>query len=291
MYKLDPVKGWEPDFADMEAQIVAHPEVGALLVINPNNPTGAVYRKETLEKIVELAEKYKLMVISDEVYFRMVYNGYKHVQIIEIAKGRVPLVVMRGLSKDVPWPGSRCGWLEFHGTELDADYRDYAESVKKKVLMEVCATTLPQVVMPKIYDHPEFEGWLASNNKELEANGNYIAGVLNGIRGLKVNPTNGAFYMMPLFDEGVLNDKQTLPITNDAACKYIEEQVSQPGFPLDKRFTYYLLASQGIVVVPASGFYSPYFGFRLTTLDRDPARRKDTYARMSKAVTDYLVSA
>jgi len=291
MYNLDPSKGWEPDFANMEEQIVKHPEVGALLVINPNNPTGAVYGKETLEKIVALAEKYKLMVISDEVYFRMVYNGYSHVQIIEIAEGRVPLVVMRGLSKDVPWPGSRCGWIEFHGTSLDSDYREYAESVKKKVLMEVCATTLPQFALPKIYDHPEFEGWLASNNKELEANGNYIAGVLNGTPGLKVNPTNGAFYMMPLFDAGVLNDKQTLPIANDAARKYIEEQVSQPGFPLDKRFTYYLLASQGIVVVPASGFYSPYFGFRLTTLDRNPERRKDTYARMSKAVTDYLASA
>jgi len=61
--------------------------------------------------------------------------------------------------------------------------------------------------------------------------------------------------------------------------------------PLDQRFTYYLLASTGICVVPASGFFSPYHGFRLTTLDRDEARRKDTYARLSRAVTEYIASA
>jgi alanine-synthesizing transaminase len=154
VYKLDPDNDWQPDLEDLEAQIMANPEVTAILVINPNNPTGAVYSAETLEKMVELAEKYKLMLISDEVYFRMVYNGLKYAQITEIAEGRVPLIVMRGVSKDVPWPGGRCGWLEFHGVNLDPDYRAYAEAVKKRVLMEVCSVTLPQTIVPKIYDHP-----------------------------------------------------------------------------------------------------------------------------------------
>lgn len=287
-YNLDPEKDWAPDLKHMEEQIVKNPGVSAILIINPNNPTGAVYGKEVLEGIVALAQKYKLMLISDEVYFRMVYNGVKFAQVTEIAKGRVPLVVMRGLSKDVPWPGARCGWLEFHGVDLDPDFKEYAESVKKRVTMEVCATTLPQTVMPRIYDHPEYEAWLAGNNKELEENGNFIAGVLEAVPGLQVNRTNGAFYMMPLFKEGVLNNKQTLKIENDAARAYIEAEVAKPGFLLDKRFCYYLLAAKGICVVPASGFFSPYYGFRLTTLDRDPVRRADTYARLAKAVGEYL---
>jgi alanine-synthesizing transaminase len=288
LYNLDPDNDWQPDLGHMEEQIKSNPEVGAILVINPNNPTGAVYSKETLEKIVQIAEKYNLMIISDEVYFRMVYNGYKFEQITELAQGRVPLVVMRGVSKDVPWPGGRCGWLEFHNIDLDENYRKYADAVKKRILMEVCSVSLPQFVLPAIYSHPKFDDWLASNNKELEANGNYIAEILENTKGLKVNRTNGAFYMMPLFEDGVLNDKQTLEIENDAVRDYVEKEVARPDMPLDQRFTYYLLAKTGICVVPATGFFSPYNGFRLTTLDRDEERRKDTYSKLSAAIDEYL---
>lgn len=290
-YKLDPDHDWEPDVNDMESQIKRHPGITAILVINPNNPTGAVYRQETLEKIVHLAEKYQLMIISDEVYFRMVYNGYHYAQITEIAKNRVPLIVLRGISKDVPWPGGRCGWIEFHNTDRDSDYKEYAEAVKKRVLMEVCSVSLPQFILSKIYDHPDFNSWLSAYNKELETNGNAIADVLAHTKGMKVNRTNGAFYMMPLFQDGVLNNRQTLPIANESVRTFIEQAVNKPGFPLDQRFTYYLLAATGICVVPASGFFSPHYGFRLTTLDRDELRRKDTYQRMSEAVETYLKSA
>jgi aspartate/methionine/tyrosine aminotransferase len=221
----------------------------------------------------------------------MVYNGHEFVNITDIAQGRVPLIVMRGTSKDIPWPGGRCGWLEFHGVDLDPEYRNYAESVKKSVLMEVCSTTLPQMVLSRVYDHVDFPEWNEQYNRELEKNGNSIAEILAGTKGLRVNRTNGAFYMFPLFEKGVFNERQTLPIASEAARKYIEEQVNQPGFPLDKRFTYYLLASTGICVVPASAFYSPDYGFRLTTLDRDEVRRADTYKRLSKAVEEYLTSA
>ena len=100
-----------------------------------------------MERVVALAEKYHLMLISDEVYFRMVYNGHTFAQLTEIAQNRVPLVVMRGLSKDVPWPGGRCGWIEFHHIDLDPEYKNYCESVKKRVMMEVCSTTLPQTIL------------------------------------------------------------------------------------------------------------------------------------------------
>ena len=290
-YNLDPENDWQPNVANMEEQIKNHPEITAILVINPNNPTGAVYSAETIEQIVQLAEKYGLMIIADEVYFRMVYNGHKHAHITEIAHNRVPLIVMRGLSKDVPWPGGRCGWLEFHNTHLDASYKAYCESVKKRILMEVCSVTMPQMIAPKLYDHPEYEGWIANYNKELEANGNSIAETLSQSEYLKVNRTNGAFYMMPLFKEGVLNNSQILPIENEAVREYIESEVSVDNFPLDKRFCYYVLATTGICIVPASGFFSPYNGFRLTTLDRDPVRAKQTYETLVRVVKEYVESS
>lgn len=287
-YNLDPDDGWQPDLEHMEEQIKSHHEIAGILIINPNNPTGAVYSAEVLGKIVQLAEKYGLMIISDEVYFRMVYNGHTHTQITEIAQNRVPLIVLRGLSKDVPWPGGRCGWFEFHNTHLCEEYKKYCNSVKKRILMEVCSVTLPQMILPKIYDHPGYEAWIANYNRELEENGNAIASKLGESPYLKVNRTNGAFYMMPLFKDGMLNGKQTLPIRNEAVRAYIEKEVASSDFPLDKRFCYYVLAATGICIVPSSGFFSPFPGFRLTTLDRDPVRRAHTYETLVRAVEEYV---
>jgi len=290
LYQLDPNHDWAPDTDDIEAQIIAHPDIVGILVINPNNPTGAVYSKETIEKIVLLAERYQLMILSDEVYFRMVYNGTIHTQISEIANGRVPLLVMRGMSKDVPWPGGRCGWIEFYNVGIDAMFDAYVSAFKQRILMEICATSLPQFIVGAVYDHPEYPAWLSSYNTELEKNGNMIADVLSQTKGLRVNRTNGAFYMMPLFESGVLNDRQTLSIENDAVRAFIEQKVNEPGVALDQRFTYYLLGATGICVVPATGFYSNEYGFRLTTLERDDTKRASIYSRLSDAIETYLNS-
>lgn len=289
-YKLDPDNEWQPDLADLEAQIIEHPEIVGILLINPNNPTGAVYGKEALEQMISLAEKYHLMIISDEIYFRLVYNDKDFVQISELAKNRVPLVVLRGLSKDVPWPGGRCGWLEFHNLHLDTQYKSYADAVKKRVLMEVCSVTLPQFLLQKIYEHPEFETWLMNYRAHLEKNSQEIARILSAVKGLRVNRTDGAFYMMPIFEEGVLTNKQTLPIGNAAVKAFVEETVASPGLAPDKRFVYYLLASTGICVVPASSFFTPYYGFRITTLDRDQESLKHIYELLARSIEAYLSS-
>ncbi|MCI0445334.1 pyridoxal phosphate-dependent aminotransferase [bacterium] len=290
LYHLDPSKGWQPDLDEIESQVKKNPGIAGILIINPNNPTGAVYSGEVLENIVRIAEENKLMLISDEIYFRMIYNGRTHTHLSEIAAGRIPLIVLKGLSKDVPWPGSRCGWIEFHNTNIDDGYRGYCEGVKKRVLLEVCSTTMPQTVIPKIYDHPQYEEWLQHNNKALEQNGNQIGQILSNVPSLKVVPPDGAFYMMPLFEKDVLNNNQTLPIRSDRARTFIESELARPGMHPDKRFTYYLLASTGICVVPASGFYCPIPGFRLTTLERNAELRNATYRRLSAAISEYLNS-
>lgn len=289
-YRLDPDRGWAPDLEHLESQIRRHPQIVGILVINPNNPTGAVYDAKTLEAIIRLAERYKLMLISDEVYFRMVFNNCRYAHMTELVGRRVPLVVMRGISKDVPWPGSRCGWLEFHNADIDADFARFFESIKRTLMMEVCSTTLPQMAVPPIYDHPSFDRWIALYSKELELNSNAIAGILGNTPGLKVHPIKGAFYMMPLFDAKALNARQSLPIACAAVRNFIRKTVADRSLALDKRFAYYLLAATGICVVPASDFNAPYLGFRITTLDRNPAHRNQVYRKLSAAVQQYLAS-
>lgn len=290
-YELDPYKNWEPNLKDLEEKIKKNPLVSAILVINPNNPTGAVYGEETLRAIVDLAEKYKLMILADEIYFRLVYNGHTFTHISSLAQHRVPLIVMRGLSKDVPWPGGRCGWLEFHNVYLDEDFEKYVSTVKRRILLEVCATTLPQFLLPKIYEHPDFEPWLESYKKHLEGNSRKIAAILSRVNGLKVNPTNGAFYMMPVFEGGVLNERQALPIINPNVKTFVEQAVSSPNIALDKRFIYFLLASTGICAVPATSFNSKHFGFRVTTLDKDPDDLERVYTKLAEATEQYLSSS
>jgi len=287
-YRADPEKGWAPDLDHLESQIKKHPAIAGILLINPNNPTGAVYNVQILNEIVRLAERYRLMLISDEVYFRMVFNRTKYAHITEPAAGRVPLIVMRGMSKDIPWPGGRCGWLEFHNLDLDREFRLFFESLKKPLMLEVCAASLPQAAAPLIYESPQYARWLKTYTAELEKISNEIAGRLGSVPGLKARPIQGAFYLTALFEKGTLNRRQTLPIANERAAEIIRAETARPDFPLDKRFAYYLLASTGICVVPASDFSSPFPGFRVTTLDRDPAHRRKTYRRLALAIRDYL---
>ncbi len=289
-YRLDPDNEWQPDLADLEKQVAGHPEVTGILVINPNNPTGGVYSREVLEKIVEIAQKNNLFIIADEIYYRMVYNGREHYHLTEVAAGRVPLIVMRGVSKDVPWPGSRCGWIEFHNRNLDADFEEYTKAIQQRILLEVFATALPQHVLLEIYEHPDFPAWLEANNKKLEENGNAIAEILNSVPEINCNQPNGAFYITVVFKEGSLNNQQTLPIAHEGVKKYIEELVDQPGLQPDKRMVYYILASTGIMVTPASDFYSEHQGFRVTSLERDPEKLKATYGRLKQAIEEYLKS-
>lgn len=289
-YRLDPANSWYPDLEHLERQIRRYPQIAGILLINPNNPTGAVYDAPTLEAIIRLAERYQLMLISDEVYFRLVYKSCRYVHVTELAGRRVPLVIMRGMSKDVPWPGSRCGWMEFHNTDLDADFARFFESIKRPLMLEVCSTTLPQTALPLIYDHPEYKRWNTRYTTELENNATAIFRILSRTPGLRVSPIQGAFYMMALFDPKALNARQTLPIKRASLRAFIRQAVAKRNLPLDKRFAYYLLAATGICVVPASDFKSPYPGFRITTLDRNPAWRNRVFRLLSAAVQRYLAS-
>lgn len=287
-YRLDPENHWYPDMEELRNKIKYNPGIVGILIINPDNPTGMVYPESVLREIVALAKEYKLFIIADEIYTHITYNGAKAVQLAEVL-GDVPGIGMKGLSKELPWPGSRCGWLEFYNTDKDPEFARLVKTIEDAKMLEVCATTLPQMALPPILSHPEFATHRERVNKDIELRGDVVVNALKDVPGLLVNKTYGAFYNTILFRDGVLKPGQKLKVENAGAAKLVAGMVE--GIPLDKRFCYYLLAATGICVVPISSFCSDLLGFRVTLLEEDPKKMEWLYARLKDAVAEYLASA
>ncbi|MCI5133288.1 MAG: aminotransferase class I/II-fold pyridoxal phosphate-dependent enzyme, partial [Candidatus Electrothrix sp. EH2] len=262
-----------------------------ILVINPDNPTGAVYPEEILRDIVALAEKYDLFIVCDEVYQNMVYNGTRAVPLATLIGDKVPAVCMRGVSKEMPWPGGRCGWIEVYNGHYDPMFEQYINSILNAKMMEVCSTTLPQVVLPQVLKHPEYQNYLQERVRRYEKHSNIAYDILKDIEGIVVNKTNGAFYMSVAFAEGVLNEQQTLPIENEQVRNTVEKMVSGPDISPDKRFVYYLLGSSGVCVVPLSSFATRMQGFRITLLERDEEIFTRIFHTIAASIRQYLASA
>ncbi len=290
-YILDPNNHWYPDLEDIENHIKYNPAVAGILVINPDNPTGAVYPAEILRAIVELCEKNDLFMICDEVYQNMTYNGTVAAPLCTVIGDRVPAICMRGISKEMPWPGGRCGWIEIYNGHVDPMFETYVTSILNAKMVEVCSTTLPQVVLPRIKSHPQYPVYLEERIRRYEKYSNIAYDILKEVDGLLVNRTNGAFYMSAAFTDGLLNHRQTLPIANDEVRKSVEALVSGPDVSLDKRFVYYLLASTGVCVVPLSSFATDLQGFRITLLERDEQEFTRIFRTIATATCEYLASA
>ena len=290
-YLLDPNHNWYPDMEDIENHIKYNPAVAGILVINPDNPTGAVYPEQVLRDIVTIAEKNDLFIVCDEVYQNMVYNGTVSVPLATVLGDKVPAICMRGVSKEMPWPGGRCGWIEVYNGHRDPMFEKYINSILNAKMVEVCSTTLPQMVLPKIKSHPEYRNYLDERIRRYEKYSNIAYDILKNVKGLLVNRTNGAFYMSAAFENGLLTDKQTLPIANDEVRTTVEAMVSGPDVSPDKRFVYYLLGSTGVCVVPLSSFATSLQGFRITLLERDEAEFTKIFTTIASAIDEYLASA
>jgi aspartate/methionine/tyrosine aminotransferase len=288
-FTLDPADGWKPDLAEMRRQIENNPGICAIMIINPDNPTGMVYSKELLQQIVALAKEFGLFIISDEVYINIVYNGQSTVPISDVI-GDVPGISLKGISKEFPWPGSRCGWIEVYNGQDDEQFRKYINLILTAKMNEVCSTTLPQTVIPAIVQHPEYQKYLAERITLYEKSSNITYSYLKEVPELLVNRTNGAFYMAVAFKDGALNSSQSLPIDNLEVRELVESLVNQPGVSADKRFVYYILAATGICTVPLSSFATPLQGFRVTLLERDPAETDRIYKTLAEKIRQYLAS-
>ncbi len=288
-YRLDPHNNWYPDLDDLEKRIKYNPAVAGILIINPDNPTGAVYPVEIIKGMVQLAQKYDLFVVCDEIYINIIYNGQTTQPLSDLIED-VPAIVMRGISKEMPWPGSRCGWVEVYNGHRDPMFEQYINSILNAKMLEVCSTTLPQLVMPRVVTHPQYNEYLETRIRRYEKMSNIAYECLRDVDGILVNRTNGAFYMSVVFNEGVLSDRQTLQIENNEVRRFVESLVSKADVSLDKRFVYYLLGATGICVVPLSSFATTLMGFRSTLLETDEARFRKIFSVLAESIRKYLAS-
>jgi aspartate/methionine/tyrosine aminotransferase len=289
-YPLDPHNGWQPDIEQMEAEIKAHPVIVGILIVNPDNPTGIVFSDENMKAIVALAKKYNLFIISDEIYSNLVFDGVEYKKLAQYI-GNVPAIAMRGVSKEFPWPGGRCGWVEFYNRDKDPDFDKFCKSLIDAKMLEVCSTTLPQRLIPTIMQDTRYLPFLKKRTSAYQARAKRASQILSDIPEIQVQEPQGAFYMTATFKEGVLNDEQSLPIEKSGVERVVSGLVNKDD-ALDKRFIYYLLGATGICLVPLqSGFNSTYHGFRFTLLEPDEEKFDRTIKTIKTALQHYLQSA
>ncbi|HPC74200.1 MAG TPA: pyridoxal phosphate-dependent aminotransferase [Syntrophales bacterium] len=288
-YRMNPYHKWHPDMNELEIKVKSHKAIVGILVINPDNPTGFVYPEETLRRIVKIAQENDLFLVFDEIYINMVYNGQQTIPLSDIVED-VPAICMKGISKEFPWPGARCGWIEVYNGHKDEAFVSYIQAILSQKMAEVCSTTLPQVSIPRLMAHPEYEKYLNHRLRTYEKLSNVAYNILKDVPYVVVNRTNGAFYMSIVFNEAVLNDKQTLPIEHNNIRQFIEKICSE-RIELDKRFVYYLLGSTGICVVPLTSFFTPLQGFRMTLLEKDASKFEQTVRTLAEKIVQYVESS
>jgi len=281
-YSLDPNNDWEPDIEEIENKVHYNDHVVAILVINPNNPTGSVYNRKTLKKIIAIAKKYNCFLIFDEIYHHMTFDGVRTTLLHEII-GDVPGISMKGISKDIPWPGSRCGWIEVYNAEKDDNFKGFIEIILLTKMLEVCSTTLPQIVLPHLYQHPKYEAYLKSRIEKYQRRATEACDFFANIPQVRVNKPKGVFYLVvELFNLPL----EKLDSVNKKVRLYLDK-LETPDTPTDFQFTYELMGTEGVCVVPLTGFGSSVTGFRMTLLQEDDAVFSDTLVRIGRAIKAY----
>lgn len=286
-YRLDPDNAWLPDLDELRNKVKYNESIAGILIINPDNPTGAVFPKSVVSEMIQIAKDNDLFIVADEIYMNMVYGDAKknYAPICELI-GTTPAISLKGISKEIPWPGARCGWMEIYNQHDRPMFQEYINSILSAKMLEVCSTTLPQVVIPKIMSHPQYPAWQDQRNEFYKKRSDRIAQIFSDCKGVTVNPPEGAFYVSVVFDKG-LGDGNQIEIKNSAIRQYINELLPI-GSPLDKRFVYQLLGASGICVVPLSSFVTDLIGFRCTLLERDDDQFEYIYKTIASAVSEFL---
>ena len=287
-YQLYPENGWKPDIGEIEKKVQDNKNIAGILIVNPDNPTGFVYAQDTIKQIVNIAKKYNLFVISDEIYSNLFFPKSGMRKLASVIDG-VPGIAMRGISKEFPWPGARCGWLEFYNQDEDENFSRYVKSIVDSKMLEVCSTTLPQKTIPKVMKDDRYFPYLDERISKYQKRSDLAYEAFSKIPEVLVHRAQGAFYFTVVFKDGVLKEGQSLSVENKEAKGIIEPLLK--GATLDKQFCYYLLASKGICTVPlSSGFNSTRHGFRITLLEEDKSKYKRTIETLTEAIKEHLAS-
>lgn len=224
-YVCDEQAEWYPDIDDMKKKITDRTK--AIVIINPNNPTGALYPKEVLEQIVALAREHQLMIFSDEIYDRLVMDGQEHVSIASLAPDLF-CVTFSGLSKSHMIAGYRIGWMVISGNK--ALGKDYIEGINMLSNMRLCSNVPAQSIVQTALGGYQSVGEYIVPGGRIYEQREFICKALNDIPGISAVKPKAAFYIFPKIDTKKFN------ITND-------EQ-----FALD------LLREKKILIIHGGGF-------------------------------------
>jgi alanine-synthesizing transaminase len=205
-YICDEESEWNPDIADIRSKITN--KTKAIVLINPNNPTGAVYPKEILEQIVEIAREFDLIIFSDEIYDRLLMDDYVHVPIATLAPDR-PVVTFSGLSKSHRVAGFRVGWMVISGDKRHI--KDYILGLNMLSSMRLCSNVLSQqIVQTALGGYQSIDKLLLPGGRIYEQR-EYIHQAINDIPGLSAVKPKAAFYMFPKIDTkrfNILDDEK-----------------------------------------------------------------------------------
>lgn len=284
-YRLLPENNWMPDLDELRNKVRYNDAIAGIMIINPDNPTGAVFPKEVIEEMVSIAKEYKLFIVADEIYINMTYNGKECTHLSDVI-GDVPAIALKGVSKEFPWPGGRCGWMEVYNHHVNPMFELYIQSILNAKMLEVCSTTLPQAVIPSIMGHEKYPQWQKERNAFFEKRSQTIGEILSNVKGVIVNPPDGAFYVSVVFDR-LLNDEMNVYIENPEVRNHIAK-LCPPGVEPDRKFVYQLLGAKNICVVPLSSFVTDLRGFRCTLLEKDDDKFEKTYLAVADALNEFL---
>lgn len=218
-YYLDEANDWQPNVDDMRAKI--NDKTRAIVLINPNNPTGSNYSRELLLDVIKLAREHNLVIIADEIYDKLLFDGQKHISIASLDPD-CPVVTFNGLAKNYVGPGWRIGWGIVSGP-LE-QLKDLIEAINKLLRARLCANHPLQYAIPAALDGDDAH--LPGMMEKLHRRRDLTYKMMNEIDGISCVKPGGAFYAFPKIEVGISD----------------EEWVKS------------LITETGVVVVPGSGF-------------------------------------
>ena len=227
-YRCDEQSGWNPDVQDLKKKVSSRTK--ALVIINPNNPTGVLYSTEVLEQLIEVAREHNLVIFSDEIYDRLVLDGLKHTATASLAPD-LTVITMNGLSKSHSLCGYRCGWMVISGPRARTE--EYRKGIVQLTSLRLCSNALAQLVIPAALEDMETPASMVRPGGRYFEQRKATIETLDKIEGISYVKNVAAFYLFPKLDVKKFN------ITSD------------------KAFARDLLTETGILVVPGSGFDWP----------------------------------
>jgi alanine-synthesizing transaminase len=227
-YICDEANEWNPDMADMKAKIT--PNTRAIVVINPNNPTGAVYSDEILKAIIQLAREHNLIIFADEIYDKVLYDGVTHTSMASLADD-VLFVTMNGLSKNYRACGYRSGWMVISGAKKKA--QDYLDGLNILASMRLCSNVPGQYAIQTALGGYQSINDLVAPGGRLCKQRDLAHKLLTDIPGVTCVKPKAALYMFPRLDP------KMYPIEND------------------QKFILELLEEEKVLVVQGTGFNWP----------------------------------